>query len=72
MARANDSNETNATGAMTALAELRWKCAERETKNRFSAESFRLDARKRHWCDDCNRGTPVEMRRGKAKRLTPR
>jgi hypothetical protein len=30
----------------------------------------RLDARKRHWCDDCARGTPVEMRRAKDKRLS--
>jgi len=29
----------------------------------------RLERNKRHWCDNCTRGTPVEMRRAKDKRL---
>jgi hypothetical protein len=32
----------------------------------------RLARDKRHWCDDCNRGTPVEMRRARDKRLVQR
>jgi hypothetical protein len=33
----------------------------------------RLDRHKRHWCDDCARGTPVEMRRAGDKwRSSPR
>jgi hypothetical protein len=32
----------------------------------------RLESRKRHWCDNCSRGTPVEMRRAKDKRLSQR
>ena len=30
----------------------------------------RLDRNKRHWCEDCTRGAPVEMRRARDKRLT--
>jgi hypothetical protein len=29
----------------------------------------RLERHKRHWCDNCNRGTPVEMRRARDKPL---
>ena len=29
----------------------------------------RLDKTKRHWCEDCTRGTPVEMRRARDKRV---
>jgi hypothetical protein len=32
----------------------------------------RLDSRKRHWCDNCTRGAPVEMRRARDKRLNQR
>jgi hypothetical protein len=32
----------------------------------------RLERDKRHWCDNCTREKPVEMRRAKDKRLTPR
>jgi hypothetical protein len=27
----------------------------------------RLEANKRHWCDNCTRGKPIEMRRAKDK-----
>jgi hypothetical protein len=30
----------------------------------------RLDSRKRHWCEDCTRGAPIEMRRARDKKLT--
>ncbi|HJT45673.1 MAG TPA: hypothetical protein VJ721_05300 [Chthoniobacterales bacterium] len=29
----------------------------------------RLDRNKRHWCEDCKRGSPVEMRRARDKKL---
>ena len=29
----------------------------------------RLDRNKRHWCEDCTRGSPVEMRRARDKKL---
>jgi hypothetical protein len=32
----------------------------------------RLERNKRHWCDNCNRGTPIEMRRAKDKWQTVR
>lgn len=32
----------------------------------------RLERSKRHWCDNCTRGTPVEMRRAGDKRLVPK
>ena len=32
----------------------------------------RLDRNKRHWCDECTRGTPIEMRRARDKRLVQR
>jgi hypothetical protein len=29
----------------------------------------RLERHKRHWCDNCTRDTPIEMRRAKDKKL---
>jgi hypothetical protein len=30
----------------------------------------RLHSQKRHWCDNCTHGTPIEMRRARDKKLT--